>query len=66
MSTLEQDIISMAGPRCPDFEPGCTVCEAWLMFDCHAYQLLGDELAEVEAWYADWNREIEEAEASSK
>jgi hypothetical protein len=21
------------GPKCPDYEPGCSTCEAWKLFD---------------------------------
>jgi hypothetical protein len=30
---LEQWMISNYGPRCPDFQKGCKVCEGWKLFD---------------------------------
>lgn len=30
---LEKVLLEEVGPRCPDYEPYCVVCEAWLHFD---------------------------------
>jgi hypothetical protein len=33
MNQLEDWMINNFGPRCPDFEKGCIVCEKWKLYD---------------------------------
>lgn len=47
---MEKELIELYGERCPDFEPGCACCDAWEMWDLHAYGALRAELDEVIAW----------------
>lgn len=32
-SNLEEKIENLFGKRCKDFEPNCTICNAWLVYD---------------------------------
>lgn len=33
MGLVEQAITEWWGPRCPDYEKGCPVCDAWTEYD---------------------------------
>ena len=34
--TIEKALLEEVGPRCPDYEPYCVVCETWSHFDAVA------------------------------
>ena len=63
MPTLEEELLELNGPRCPDFEPGCPCCDTWEMWDLHAYGALRAHLDEIydyldEGSYEHFNRYI--------
>lgn len=41
---LEQKITELYGKRCSDYEPHCTLCSAWFLYD----QILGDDKEKLE------------------
>lgn len=49
---LECQMVELVGKRCPDFAPGCAVCDMWEAWDLGAYGHVKAELEDTLNWIA--------------
>jgi hypothetical protein len=52
---LNQWMLDNVGERCPDYEPGCPVCDAWHLYDINAFEALSIDIKSVDVFMEEWN-----------